>query len=73
MPDYSAVHHFMGWHCRREVRATHSGLVRFVAEQLRDKASISKEARKAIKERSLRAKPAKASTGGGKAGGGADA
>ncbi len=66
MPDYSSAHHLMGWNRRREAGATHSGLTRFVAEQLRDEAQISKESRKAREERHLRtAKPKKGGKGGG--------
>ncbi len=53
-PDYSAAHHFMGWTRRRDAGATHAPLTKFVAEQLRDEAAISKEGRKAREERSLR-------------------
>jgi hypothetical protein len=58
-PDYSDAHHYMGWSRRREAGATHTGLTKFVAEQLRDEASIAKSSRKAREKRSLRLKPAK--------------
>jgi hypothetical protein len=71
-PDYSASHHYMGWARRREAGATHTGLTKFVAEQLRDEAAIAKETRRAREERSLRVKPAPKGKAGGKGGGSAD-
>ncbi len=72
-PDYSAAHHYMGWSRRREAGTAHSGLTKFVAEQLRGEARIAKASRKAREERSFRLKPAKGASKGAGRGGGADA
>ncbi len=52
-PDYTGVHHYMGWQRHRDAGATHPGHTKFVADALRDEAAIAKETRKARQERQL--------------------
>ena len=53
-PDYSASDQFMGWGTRRHGGAIAPALAQFVSGELRAEAAISKEARKAREERTLR-------------------
>ena len=54
-PDYSSSDVFMGWEYRRG-EGVHPDLAKFVASELKDQASIAKEARKAREEMANRKK-----------------
>ena len=70
-PDYSAADVFMGWAYRRG-DGVDPGLARYVAGELRDQASIAKEARKAKEEMEQRKRTGRPNPKGGGAAGGAD-
>ncbi|CAE7219985.1 ANK1 [Symbiodinium sp. CCMP2592] len=69
-PDYSAADVFMGWAYRRGDGVDPS-LAKYVAGELRDQASIAKEARKAKEEMEQRRKTGRPNPKGGGAAGGA--
>ncbi|CAE8640645.1 unnamed protein product [Polarella glacialis] len=74
-PDYSAGDHFLGTGVRRNGAAIAPDLSKFVAEELRAEAAISKEARKAREEKGLKPRGGRGGRGGrlGKGGAAADA
>ncbi|CAE8604771.1 unnamed protein product [Polarella glacialis] len=74
-PDYSAGDHFLGAGVRRNGAAIAPDLSKFVAEELRAEAAISKEARKAREEKGLKPRGGRGGRGGrlGKGGAAADA
>ncbi|CAE8634396.1 unnamed protein product [Polarella glacialis] len=74
-PDYSAGDHFLGAGVRRNGAAIAPDLSKFVAEELRAEAAISKEARKAREEKGIKPRGGRGGRGGrlGKGGAAADA
>ena len=53
-PDYSAADEYMGWAMHRQGAAVAPDLQKHVANSMRDKAAILKEARKAKEEHKLK-------------------